>query len=66
MIRRVAYLTIHTSPLAQPGVGEAGGMNVYLDELARTLASRGVQVEVFTRATSAGWPAEVELRPGYR
>jgi D-inositol-3-phosphate glycosyltransferase len=66
MIRRVAYLTVHTSPLAQPGVGEAGGMNVYLDELARTLADRGVQVEVFTRATSAGWPAEVELRPGYR
>ena len=41
MIRRVAFLSIHTSPLAVPGSGDAGGMNVYVHELAQTLAGRG-------------------------
>lgn len=63
MIERVAYLSIHTSPLATPGAGDAGGMNVYLHELAQTMAGRGVQVEVFTRDRQAG---EVEVTPGYR
>ncbi|MDP8958945.1 MAG: glycosyltransferase, partial [Actinomycetota bacterium] len=66
MIGRVAYLSVHTSPLAQPGVGDAGGMNVYIDELARTMAGRGITVDVFTRAATRAWPAEVEVFPGYR
>ena len=40
MIERVAYLSIHTSPLAVPGSGDAGGMNVYVHELAQTMAGR--------------------------
>lgn len=63
MIERVAFLSIHTSPLAAPGSGDAGGMNVYVDELATTLASRGVQVDVFTRGRVA---KEAAVRPGYR
>lgn len=63
MIRRVAYLSIHTSPLAVPGSGDAGGMNVYVHELAQTMAGRGVQVDVFTRGSRT---AEVEVVPGYR
>ena len=51
MIRRVAFLSIHTSPLAAPGSGDAGGMNVYVHELAQTMAGRGVQVDVFTRGS---------------
>ncbi len=51
--RRVAMLSVHTSPLAQPGVGDAGGLNVYVWEVSRRLAAAGVQVEVFTRATSS-------------
>lgn len=65
-VERVAFLTIHTTPLAQPGIGDAGGMNVYVDELARTIAGRGVAVDVFTRASAQRWPDEVEVRPGYR
>ena len=61
---RVAVLSVHTSPLAQPGTGDAGGMNVYIDEVARRLAERGTQVEVFTRATSGTQPPRVELAPG--
>ncbi len=63
MIERVAFLSIHTSPLAEPGRGDAGGMNVYVHELATTLAGRGVQVDVFTRGGSR---EEVEVVPGYR
>ena len=50
--RRVATLSVHTSPLHQPGTGDAGGMNVYIVEVARRLAEAGVEVEIFTRATS--------------
>lgn len=57
-------LSIHTSPLDQPGVGDAGGMNVYIVELATRLARRGVEVEVFTRATSSQLPSVVEAAPG--
>jgi D-inositol-3-phosphate glycosyltransferase len=62
--RRIAVLSVHTSPLEQPGTGDAGGMNVYVVETSKRLAERGVQVEVFTRATSSDLPPIVELAPG--
>lgn len=65
MIRRVAYLSMHTSPLLQPGVGDAGGMNVYVDQLARTMADVGVDVEVFTRRDDPRLPERVTVVPGY-
>lgn len=63
-IRRVAMVSVHTSPLAQPGTGDAGGLNVYVVESARELASRGVEVEIFTRRTAADLPDVVEMFPG--
>ena len=65
-IRRVAYLSLHTSPLAQPGRGDAGGMNVYIHELARAMARRGIAVDVFTRRTGPDDPAVAPVEPGYR
>jgi D-inositol-3-phosphate glycosyltransferase len=62
--RRVAMLSVHTSPLDQPGTGDAGGMNVYVVELSRQLAAAGIEVEIFTRATSRDLPAVTELAPG--
>jgi D-inositol-3-phosphate glycosyltransferase len=62
--RRVAVLSVHTSPLDQPGTGDAGGMNVYVTEVARRLAERGVEVDVFTRAAAAGLPPQVGMHPG--
>jgi D-inositol-3-phosphate glycosyltransferase len=62
--RRVAVLSVHTSPLHQPGTGDAGGMNVYIVEVARRLAQAGVEVEIFTRATSSDVPLCVEMAPG--
>lgn len=61
---RVAMISVHTSPLAQPGTGDAGGMNVYIVESARQLAARGVEVEIFTRRTAADLPDVVEMLPG--
>jgi D-inositol-3-phosphate glycosyltransferase len=61
---RVAVISVHTSPLAQPGTGDAGGMNVYVLQSALNMASRGVEVEIFTRATSGDLPPAVELTPG--
>ena len=63
-VRRIAMLSAHTSPLEQPGVGDAGGMNVYVLELSRQLALRGIEVEVFTRATSRHQAASVEAEGG--
>ncbi|CAB4887963.1 MAG: D-inositol-3-phosphate glycosyltransferase [Actinobacteria bacterium] len=61
---RVALLSIHTSPLDQPGTGDAGGMNVYVLETAKQLAHAGVEVEVFTRATRSNHESVVEIAPG--
>ncbi|MFJ8560433.1 D-inositol-3-phosphate glycosyltransferase [Streptomyces microflavus] len=62
--RRIAMLSVHTSPLHQPGTGDAGGMNVYIVELAKRLAAINIEVEIFTRATTGSLPPEVELAPG--
>jgi D-inositol-3-phosphate glycosyltransferase len=63
-LRRVAMLSVHTSPLDPPGGGDAGGMNVYIVETAKRLAERGVEVEIFTRATCSEQPPVVTLAPG--
>jgi D-inositol-3-phosphate glycosyltransferase len=62
--RRVATLSVHTSPLDQPGCGDAGGLNVYVTEVAKRLAERGIEMDIFTRATSSELPPTVELAPG--
>lgn len=62
--RRVATLSVHTSPLDQPGCGDAGGLNVYVTEVAKRLAARGIEMDIFTRATSSDLPPVVELVPG--
>jgi D-inositol-3-phosphate glycosyltransferase len=64
VLRRVAMLSVHTSPLDAPGGGDAGGMNVYIVETARRLADAGVAVEIFTRTTAGDQPPIVELSPG--
>jgi D-inositol-3-phosphate glycosyltransferase len=62
--RRVAVLAVHTSPLAQPGIGDAGGMNVYVLQSALHLARRGIEVEIFTRATASADQPIVRVAPG--
>jgi D-inositol-3-phosphate glycosyltransferase len=61
---RIATLSVHTSPLEQPGTGDAGGMNVYIVEVSKRLARLGVEVDIFTRATGSSLPPVVEMAPG--
>ncbi len=63
-IRRMAMISLHTSPLDQPGTGDAGGMNVYVVEVARRLAARGIEVDIFTRATSSLLDPVVQMADG--
>ena len=63
-MRRLAVLSLHTSPLAQPGTGDGGGMNVYVRELSSALARAGVICDVFTRAWRDDLPATVMVEPG--
>ena len=65
-MRRLAVLSLHTSPLAQPGTGDGGGMNVYVRELTTALARAGVECDVYTRAFSPMLPATVAVEPGFR
>jgi D-inositol-3-phosphate glycosyltransferase len=65
-VRRVAMLSMHTSPLAQPGAGDGGGMNVYVRSLASALARAGVECDVLTRAEHAEQPPIVAVEPGFR
>jgi len=64
--RRVAVVSLHTSPLDQPGTGDAGGLNVYVLETSRRLAAAGVDVEIFTRAKTSSLAHTVEIEPGVR
>ncbi len=63
---RIAVLSLHTSPLDQPGTGDSGGMNVYIRAAAERLAARGVDVDVFTRCRSRDVREVEELSPGSR
>src|SRR3989442_6240641 len=63
-LRRVAMLVVHSNPVAEPGVGDAGGMTVYVRQMARSLAARGLAVDIYTRRDSVGTPSQVQLFPG--
>ena len=65
-MRRLAVLSLHTSPLAQPGQGDSGGMNVYVRELVSALAQAGVQADVYTRRADVDVPDVVDVEPGFR
>jgi len=59
-------LVVHSNPLASPGAGDAGGMTVYVRQVAKSLAAAGTEVDIYTRRNSAGTPAESTLYPGVR
>lgn len=65
-VTRLAVLSLHSSPLVQPGVGDSGGMNVYVRELAASLAQAGVDTTVYVRRWAADLPDQVAVEPGFR
>src|SRR5437763_16565569 len=65
-VRSLAVISLHTSPLSQPGVGDGGGMNIYVRSLASALARAGVACDVYTRAEHPGQPRVVTVEPNFR
>lgn len=63
---QLAVLSLHSSPLVQPGTGDSGGMNVYVRELAASLAQAGIGTTVYVRRWTDGLPREVAVEPGFR
>ena len=61
---KIAVLSMHTCPLAPLGGWETGGMNVYVRELGRALAARGVSIDIFTRRQAPDVADVVEYAPG--
>jgi D-inositol-3-phosphate glycosyltransferase len=65
-MRSLAVLSLHTSPLVQPGTGDSGGMNVYVRELVGSLAQAGVDSTVYVRRWDPTLPEVVDVEPGFR
>lgn len=63
---RIAMISEHASPAALLGGADAGGQNVYIDEVSRGLGAMGHHVDVFTRRESADAPLVHEWAPGVR
>src|SRR3954463_5778260 len=63
---RVAVISAHTSPLARPGGGKTGGLNVYVRELCERLATLGCSIDIFSRATDRETPLVTQLSPTLR
>jgi D-inositol-3-phosphate glycosyltransferase len=65
-VRRAAMIVVHSNPLAEPGAGDAGGMTVYVRQIAKALAARGVGVDIYSRKDGSSLPDIYELFPGVR
>src|SRR5690606_8099547 len=66
LMLRVAVISLHTSPLLQPGVGDSGGMNVYVREIVSSLSQAGAECTTYTRADREGLPDEVLVEPNHK
>ena len=66
MASRIAVVMVHTSPLEQTGIGDAGGMNIYVAESAKRIAESGIKVDIFTRKLSDTDKEWVDFAPGVR
>ena len=65
-MRKLAVLSMHTSPLAQPGVGDGGGMNVYVREVSSALEQAGISSTVFTRRVDSETPQVMTFGNGLK
>ncbi len=63
---RAGIISLHTSPLTQPGAGDSGGMNVYIREFVSSLVQAGVRCDVFVRRWNDDLDDIVEIEPGFR
>ena len=66
MRRKVALVMVHTSPLEQAGIGDAGGMNIYVIESAKRMAAMGVDVDIYTRKIDDAQPEIIDFAENIR
>src|SRR4051812_9162093 len=66
MTMRIALISDHASPMAGLGGVDGGGQNVYVGQVARHLARRGMFVEVLTRRDHSMLPPVVNWQEGVR
>ena len=62
--KRIAFVSMHTSPLERAGTADAGGMNVFIMALSKALQKQGFKIEFITRRASQDAPALIELEDG--
>src|SRR3989442_5344248 len=55
--RRIAVISMHTSPTASLGQNANGGLNVYVREVCTAFSDRGIGTDIFTRKQSLDDPA---------
>jgi D-inositol-3-phosphate glycosyltransferase len=63
---KIALLSVHSSPLGQPGIGDTGGMSIYIRELTQELAKQGHVVDIYSRTQDLVTPEIIELAPNAR
>jgi D-inositol-3-phosphate glycosyltransferase len=63
---KIALLSVHSSPLGQPGIGDTGGMSIYIRELTQELARQGHLVDIYSRTQDPVTPEIIELAPNAR
>lgn len=63
---RVAVISLHASPLSQPGEGDSGGMNVFIRSVWQRLADRHIEADAFTRRERPAVPEVAPMAPGVR
>ena len=61
--RRIAVVSMHTSPTASLGQDGNGGLNVYVREVCSAFSDRGIATDIFTRRQSPDDPAIEFLAP---
>ena len=61
--RRIAVISMHTSPTASPGQNANGGLNVYVREVCTAFSERGIATDIFTRKQSLDDPNVETLAP---
>jgi D-inositol-3-phosphate glycosyltransferase len=63
---KIAILSVHSSPLGQPGIGDTGGMSIYIRELTQELARQGHIVDIYSRTQDLVTPEIIELSANAR
>ena len=61
--RRIAVISMHTSPTGSLGQDGNGGLNVYVREVCSAFSDRGIATDIFTRRQSSDDPAIESLAP---